>query len=515
MKKLLSIVSVALIALFSISCDEIAGTGSTNEGLTFKFTTVGITANSISVAVTPSDLEANYCAKFYATADLASKDDATIIDEVLNGDDLTMRKGVKTISKSGLTSDTSYTLVAFGIQDTKVTRKEYTTEKLAEVPEDIKSPEEFNIDIQISNITSNSAVATVTPNGSNKYYFRVIPKMELDSWSIYGNDYETFVYICENPNSGNYLTSGAQSITWTLHPEMDYIAIAFNFENWQAVYNKEVDVKLFTYTFKTPEAPAVDPDSMFITGNLTTSHTAFSLDVTPVRGEEAHWTYYVWTKASYDETLAKEPKQNIVMRSCFGLNNIAVEQGYDFGTIIQTDKLGKVGSNTIYAYETLRPNTAYVVVLFYVDPTNSDPTEIYDYNYVAVEFTTVESSGAATKLEVSEPMIESTGFAGYSVKFNIKVDNSAVMLSKGANLWNENIESYWDPSDWNSIRAFFWLYPVDAETLTQAKTDVGCVIAFTSEGADDYVFFFEAENAEGTRSQVVVRVTPQMFSNAQ
>ena len=163
---------------------------------------------SITVAVTPSDLEVNYCAKFIATSELASKSDATIIDEVLNGDDLTMLKGVKTISASGLSSNTSYTLVAFGIQDTKVTRKEYATEASADVPAEIVSPEDFNIDIQISNIRATSAQATATPNGANRYYFRVITKMELDAFGIYNDDYQIFEYIIENPNSGDYITQG-------------------------------------------------------------------------------------------------------------------------------------------------------------------------------------------------------------------------------------------------------------------------------------------------------------------
>ena len=382
------------------------------------------------------------------------------------------------------------------------------------VPEVVVSPEEFDVEISIKDLSATSATAIAHPNGMNRYFFRVITKMELDAFGIYNDDYQIFEYIIENPNSGEWITEGNTTLQCNLAAETEYLAVAFNFENWEAMHYQQDEMKLFRHAFKTPEGAQVDPNSLFVTSDLVTSHTDFNLTVAPSKAD-AQWTYYIWTKKSYDETLATEAKANIVMRSYFGLNNIAVEQGYDFGTIIQTDKLGKVGSNTIYAYETLRPNTAYVVVLFYVDPTNSDPTEIYDYNYVAVEFTTVESTGTATKLEVSEPIIESTGFAGYSVKFNIKVDSSAVMLSKGANLWNENIESYWDPSDWNSIRAFFWLYPVDAETLTQAKTSTGCVIAFTSEGADDYVFFFEAENAEGTRSQVVVRVTPDMFDNAQ
>lgn len=513
MKKFLSIFSIALVAMFAMGCGNDEPTDGGKESLTFEITESAIDSSSIEVMITPSDATVNYIAGIAASAELEGKSDATIIDEWVSSGEYKTRKGMSFLNKGGLMDKTAYTVVVFAITETeKVTRKEFTTtEAVAALPAD-----QFNITIEVKDVTATSAVVTVTPNGTNRYYFRVIPKLELDAWKIYGNDYETFSYICENPNSGEYITSGAQTKTWTIHPEMDYIAIAFNYENWKAVYEKVENVKLFTYEFKTPEAPAVDPNSLFLTGNLKTYNTAFSLDVTPARGEEAHWTYYVWTKTSYDETLANEPKNNIVMRSCFGLNNIAVAQGYDFGTIIQTDKLGKVGSNTITSYETLRPNTDYVVVLFYVDPTNSDPTEIYDYNFVAVEFKTVEASSAAPVLEVSEPIIESSGFAGYSVSFNIKVDESTVLLSKGANLWNdEQFGKYWDPSDWNTIRAFCWLYPVNDETLAQAKTDTGCVISFTSEGVADYVFFFEAENAEGTRTQHVVRVTPDMFDNVQ
>ncbi len=509
MKKILSIFSIALVALFAVSCGNEEPTDGGKAGISFNIVESNVNSSSIEVVITPSDMNANYYADIVATADIEGMNDSELIDEWVLSGEHKVRKGVQPVAKSGLAASTSYTVVAFAITETqKATRKEFTTDEAGVV----LPSSEFNITIDVKNITSNSAQVIVTPNGANRYYFRVIPKMELDSWSIYNNDYETLKYICENPNSADYITSGTQNKTWTLHPAMDYVAIAFNYENWQDMYDKVVSTKLFKYEFETPDAPAVDPDSMFITANLTTTNTSFSLDVTPVRGESAHWTYYVWTKASYDETLATEPRQNIVMRSCFGLNNIAVAQGYDFGAMIQTDKLGKVGSNTIYAYETLRPNTEYVVVLFYVDPTNSDPTEIYDYNYIAVEFKTIEASSAAPVLEISEPIIESSGFAGYNIMFNIKVDASTVMLSKGANIWSDStFGKYWDPSDWNSIRAFCWLYPVNDETLAQAKTDAGCVISFSSEGAADYVFFFEAENAEGTRTQHAVRVTPEMF----
>ena len=40
-------------------------------------------------------------------------------------------------------------------------------------------------------------------------------------------------------------------------------------------------------------------------------------------------------------------------------------------------------------------------------------------------------------------------------------------------------------------------------------------ISFTGFDKEDYVFFFEALNAENTATQFAVRVTPDMFDNAQ
>ena len=516
MKKLLSIFSIAMIALFAISCEEILGTGSEKEGLTFKFSTVGITTNSIAVAVTPSDLEANYCAKFYATSDLASKNDATIIDEILNGDDLVMRKGVKTITASGLSANTSYTLVVFGVQDTKVTRKEYATEQQQDVPADIKSPKEFNIDIEVSNILATSAMAKATPNGSNRYCFRVITKMELDAFGIYNDDYQIFEYIIENPNSGEWITEGVTTLNCRLSAETDYLAVAFNFENWEAMHTKDDEMKLFRYAFKTPVGEQVDPDTLFATSNLITDHTNFNLDVTPANPDQ-QWAYYVWTKKSYDETLANEARANIVMRSYFGLNNIAVEQGMNFGDIIQEGKLGHKGAATISAYQTLHNNTDYVVVLFYVDPTNIDPTTVFDYNFVAVPFKTAEpSTDTIASLEVSEAVVVKNGFK-YDVQFLVKTNSNAIDLKIGAQLWNNyDFAKYWDPNDWSQIQAFFMFRTsVEASTLEAAKTAEGATVSFPGVDKEDYVFFFEVLNAENSATQYAIRVTPDMFDNAQ
>ncbi|MBO7264518.1 MAG: hypothetical protein J6U93_08390 [Alistipes sp.] len=512
MKKFLSIFSIALVAMFAMGCGNDEPTDGGKESLTFEITESAINSSSIEVMITPSDATVNYIADIVASAELEGKSDATIIDEWVSSGEHKTRKGVSFINKTGLNSNTSYTVVVFAITETeKVTRKAIsTTEAVAPLPSD-----EFNVAINVKDITATSAVATATPNGSNRYYFRVITKMELDAFGIYNDNFQIFEYIIENPSSGDYITSGTTTLNCRLSPKMDYLAVAFNFENWEAVHNQEEDIQLFRYAFSTPEAPEVDPDTLFSYSNLVTTHTDFNLDVTPTLDQQ--WTYYIWTKKSYDETLATESKASIVMRSYFGLNNLAVEQGYGFGNIIQEDKLGRKGAATISAYQPLKNNTEYILVLFYVDPTTVDPTIVYDYNYVAVPFKTAEpTADAVATLSVSGPVIVKNGFK-YDIQFLVKTDNNAIDLKVGAQLWNNyDFAKYWDPNDWSQIQAFFMFRTsVEPSTLEAAKTAEGATVSFPGVDKDDYVFFFEVLNAENTATQYAIRVQPELFDNVQ
>jgi hypothetical protein len=334
------------------------------------------------------------------------------------------------------------------------------------VPEEVVSPEEFDVEIYIKDLTATSATAIAHPNGMNRYYFRVITKMELDAFGIYNDDYQIFEYIIENPNSGDWITTDNTTLQCNLAAETEYLAVAFNFENWEAMHNQEEEIKLFRYAFTTPEAPAVDPDSLFAWSNLEVTHTGFSVDVTPAQGEDSFWGYYVWTKKSYDETLATESKANIVMRSYFGLNNIGVERNLDFGTFIR-EYLGQTGSSRVINYLPLNNNTDYVLVLFYMDPEVTDPTTVYDYNYVAIPFKTKEpSSDIIASLSVSEPVIVNNGFK-YDIMFLVKTDENAVDLLVGVQPWASfDFAKYWDPNDWSQIQAFFMFRKsVEAATL--------------------------------------------------
>ena len=514
MRKLFSLLSVALVVLFAVGCETVPDSPSNdNTGVTFTFQNAKATTSSIEVQVVPSDVDVNYFASIVEKVTLADLDEATIVDSMLNSNDFKVRKGPQYVAANNLKPGTAYVVVAFAITEMKLARYDVATEASVDpVPST-----QFDVEIEIKDITATSATAIAKPNTTaNRYYFRVITKMELDAFGIYNNDYQIFEYIIENPHSGEYVVSGDQTLECSLNPEMDFLAVAFNFENWEAVHNQEEPIKLFRKEFTTPAAPPVDPNSLFTYANLKTTSYGFSVDVTPTKGEESFWTYYVWTKKSYEETLADESSNNIVMRSYWALNNLGQDAFiYDFGEFME-DYMGQVGTTNIINYEPLKGNSEYVIVLFYMDPEVSDPTEVYDYNYVAIDIKTKERTLPAAKLEVSEAVVTKSGFK-YNVQFLVKVDDAATNMKVGAQLWSGyDFDSYWNPNDWSQIEAFFEFGTyVSEDTLAAAKTADGATVAFNDVDKGDYAFFFEVYNEEYTKTQFGVRVTPEMFENAQ
>lgn len=511
MRKLFSMM-LALLALVGVSCEPSQQGGNDNTG--FSFGEPNVTASSIQVKITPADAAANYYAAIVTAAEIEGKSDAEIIDEAVNSESFKTRKGTQLVGKNNLSPETDYAVIAFYITSVdKVYRLDLTT-GAAESP---IAPELFDVKIEVKDITATSAMATATPNSNaNRYFFRVITKMELDAMGIYNNDFEVFSYILENPNSNNYIVTGATTLDLHLNPEVDYLAVAFNVENWEAVYNKQEQLKLFRYAFKTPKAE-YNPDSLFTYNNLKSTSNGFTVDVIPSRGEDSFWTYYIWTKKSYDDTLAKESSQNIVMRSYWALYNLAGEAFiWDFGQFMR-EYMGQTGSSRISNYEPLKGNTDYVVVLFYMDPNvGSDPTEVYEYSYVAIDVHTTERTLPAAELTVSEPVIKANGLK-YDIQFNVKLSEDAQSLKIGSQLWTNDFATYWNPDDWTSIEAFFRYSSkyVSEDSLAEAKSEEGTTISITGFDKGDYVVFFEAENEENTKTQFGVRITTEMFDQAQ
>lgn len=509
MRKLLSIFSVALVAILAIGCDDNTKEGQGKE-VTFAFGQPTITSNSIEVLVMPSDDTVNYFAGIVPSSEIASKDDATIITDYIGA--LSLRKGTQLIGAQGLTPSTDYTVIAFAYGATdKVHKHALRTADPGSIGDG------FYVDIAINNITSDSAIAVARPNDNDtNYYFRVITQLELREFGILDNDREIFNYIIENPNSNDFIFKGEKTLEYTnLAPKFEYIAIAFNVDTYADVVSGAIELELFRYEFTTEDAPAIDPDTLFTYANLNVGHTGFELDVTPVKGDDKLWTYYIFEKQNYEEYLS-ESRHQVVMRAYFGLYNLRGEYNILNGTSLTfndfiNDYMGQYGTTKIINYEPLKPEKEYVVAMFYMDTAVEDPTVVYDYNFVAVNFKTAKPDDSLkVQMDVVGPVIEKLPL-GYNISFNVAVDSNAVSLKYGAAQWSDLVATYYDPEDCNSIRAFVNFKTADQETLSAAQTTEGVTIQYDTTEPFDGVFMFEAENIQGARTQYMVRVTPDMF----
>lgn len=516
MRKLLSMMTL-LVSLFAIGCND-EPTPQPNDGLSFEFSNISSTSQSVEVTITPSDMESYYFADIVASSVIADMDDAAIINKYVTGDNYKLRQGTQVLGKNHLTPDTEFTIVVFGNGEDKVFRQTVRTATAGD------NPDVFHVNINVSNITARTATVTATPNNDDVNYFcRIITKMELASTD--GTELDIMKYCMENQYRTEYFRKGQVTFDYVASPKMDYLVVAFNLDTYNDMVAGYEDAVLFRYDFSTPDAAPVDPSTMFLIENLVPDYTGFGADVTPVRGEDKLWSYYVFEKWSYEQAIARNYNQ-VVREAYYGLQGLVVEYNYansakiDAGEMERltfndfiSDFMGMVGSMHINCYETLKPGKDYVLVMFYMDPEVVDPTVVYDYDFVAVEFRTLTSTEYAY-LDVSEPIIanSSTGY-GYDLQFIVKTDEKAVDLKVGADLWtNRDYERYWDPNDWTQIQAFFLMrQSIGADSLVLAQNE-GAVIQFSGIDKADYVFFFEAITAQNLATQYAVRVEPNKFN---
>ena len=515
MRKIISLLTL-MVSLFAMGCNNEPTPAPAPEDATIEFSNVTATTNSIEATITPSKADAFYFATITEPATIADLDDAAIIEKYVTGDDYKLRKGTQILGKSNLKPATEYVIVAFYNDAEEVFTKTVST----------TAPEqggEFFVEINVSDITSKSCVVTANVNDDTVNYFcRVVTDMELKYTD--GTDLDIMKYCMENPYRSEYFRKGNVNFTYDAAPKMDYTVVAFNLDTFNDVVGGFADAVLFKYEFSTPDTEPVDPDTLFQRSNLQVDYAGFSLDVTPALGEDAFWSYYVFTKESYDQAISRNYNQ-VVMESYYGLQGLCASYNYAIQDLVEEGKaefldfnsflhefMGQRGSTTITNYEKLKTNTEYVIVLFYMNPDVIDPTVVHDYNFVPITIRTLSDSNYAW-LDVSNAIVEKSDSYGYDISFIVKTDDKAADIKIGAQMWTGyDFEKYWDPNDWTSIQAFFtYRKSISAESLAAAKTEEGAVISFPGLDAGDYVFFFEALTENNNATQYALRVTPDMF----
>lgn len=353
-------------------------------------------------------------------------------------------------------------------------------------------PEDLTIGINITNVTETEATIVVTPNQNDTWFFaRVITVAELKTFDIYQYDEDIIMYMMENPDREDYIFKGEQTIEMErLQPSYEYMVVAFDYLN---------PGKLFKEEFKTKDAQL---EKVIEISNLEVGYTDVSFTVTPSDNNE-YW-YYEWMTTESYESYGK----NVIIHAYYGLQNLALSYGFNnIGEYLKVVAM----SGEDEAYITgLHNETDYTVMVFYVNPNSTDPTQIYDWNYTPVSFTTLTPTGDGTPtIDIVDTEVISRGNGVYDMNVTVKVNDAVTSLSAAATTY-ESCAAYYDQG-WEAIKAFFWLRDLGTDALTMAKSEDGYVYSKYGLEAGDYVFLFEGSNAEGVMVYNGARFDPTRF----
>lgn len=356
------------------------------------------------------------------------------------------------------------------------------------------SSEGFAVEINVKDVEATTATVEFIPSDNETQFFaRVITVAELENLNI-TEDSDLIIYLYENPNQADYVYSGAQILSLErLSPNYEYIAIAFEY------VEPELIEVVYKETFTTADA---NLDHSMVIENITPDYTGVTFTVTPGNDQE-YWYFYCMEKSLYEEF-----GDDVMIYTYYGMQNLAFELGYGGGMAEMLQDRAKQGAAEVV--ETgLKHSTEYVAMAFYVDPTSTDPTNIYDWSYVAEEFSTLVPTSDAPIVTISEPVVTSAGGA-YNMTINVKLDPTTTIASYGTSFYS-SCEAYFDQG-WEAIKAFFFLKELNAEQLSQAQSAGGLDFQFEGVEADDYLFMIEAKNAQGVTVYEGVRIDISYFN---
>ena len=381
--------------------------------------------------------------------------------------------------------------------------------------------EGFGVDISYSSLGVSGATITFTPNeASTSYIARVMSKKDLQSYQCYDqngrlDDAATLRYVTNNPYIDNYAHIGTYSMTVNnLLPNTEYVALAFE-------YYTDVD-KVDHIEFKTLDG---EIDAKFVTSDIVTDYRKATVNITAQNGGEA-WTYYLMEKEWY--LTYDEPVQNCY----YGLYNTYVitpdKYNYSFSEYLKSVAL--YGDQTI-SLTNLESDKEYVLAVFNIDINTTDPTQVYDWYYLPVEFKTLTpDEGNQPEVDVFVERIEQNTL-NYYIYFNVRM-NEAAAEAYDSLLPYSTFGSYYQQGGWDNVGDLFHspygtnhsLTEYDPTAIEQAKTANGFTFVYTwsklnhdyykSAGNYNYGLCITVFNEQGVRAQNGVIVKSSELENS-
>ena len=274
------------------------------EKMTFELSVWDIAADAAAFKAVPSDLAMTYYVDVVDAASFAGLTEDKMIEMILrNSDAEDLVSGVFEASaadtKGELKPETDYIFFALGYNEGKVVSelftKSFTTLKDESNPEPQPEPQ-MTFELQVSNVTANTATLNVVPSDKRTYVAQFVPAAMFDQAS----SEQVIEMVLQNVKAEDLEQGQLEMTAEGLNPETEYVFFALGVQNGAAI--SDLASKRFT-TLKASEPepqPEVGAPKLTLTGEYIKAENilSFLAQCTSKNADEA--SYLITTKQMID-----------------------------------------------------------------------------------------------------------------------------------------------------------------------------------------------------------------------
>lgn len=222
-------------------------------------------------------------------------------------------------------------------------------------------------DIQLSEVTYEGVLGTVTPSNDTDTYICSVQLAEALGW--YENEEEFINSIIMDLDLWHggvdaSLRTGASEIRYTgLFPETEYVVVCFG-------WNQAPTTGITTQTFTT-EAAGGDPEEFYATFTVQEiTHNSAGVTITPSNG--CHY-FFDWCDVAYFEEMAAELGSRDAAAAYFIEEEIVYgSEWFDGDRIGYLTDMGAMLGTAVYPVQGLQPDTEYVLMVMPLDMTTGE-----------------------------------------------------------------------------------------------------------------------------------------------
>ena len=375
---------------------------------------------------------------------------------------------------------------------------EYLTKDVEKITfaEQAPEPQEFAIEFEQLELTSTSVKIKIKPNNNTTSYYvsRLMMQNFMQSsdgqWLPDKDLINTFLSdldFKDKCQSGEYTVSATN-----LLPGAELCLVAFEAA---AKQGDPANFKCFKIGFTVPSGQ--QQESQFTITQTNVGYTDASFHVV---AKDASQLFMAWcVKKDYADSKGSSIMQNIY----YGMQNTAVDRQQTLSQFL--DENGKIGEGD-FTFSKLEPNTEYTVLAYYVDRNNSDPTNVYDWNFTRLDFTTKAAEQGVT-LEVTNVTKTANADGTVTISFHAKTTNAKTVyaMPKLASATEPYLSEDWEK--WSNL--FVGGYrPLPASAVESFNSETGGDYNWGGLGFDpgDYYLLVRAINEQGKTKTLAIKI---------